>query len=130
MGIYWWLHGQVAKRWRPSRRRRAQRWAAGIRVHVDETGASWEVGSPRPEFADPGAVSWSELAGVAESRDNGTVPDGLMVLRRGASSADFLPLEAEGCSAFLEAARGRGLVRPLAELIAEREANERALGRG
>jgi GNAT superfamily N-acetyltransferase len=36
-------------------------------------------------------------------------------------------LEAEGVRAFLEAARGRGLVRPLAELVAEWKANEDAL---
>jgi GNAT superfamily N-acetyltransferase len=96
-------------------------------VHFDDTGARWEVGSPSPEFAESGAAAWSELAGVAMTDDNGTFPDGLTVLRRGAISADFLPLEAEGARAFLDAARERGLVRPYAELIAAREANERAL---
>jgi GNAT superfamily N-acetyltransferase len=127
MSIYWWLHRQLATRRPRSRRLRAERWAAGIRVHVDNAGARWEVGSPKPEFADSGAATWSELAGLAEHADDGTVPDGLMVLRRGAIRTDFLPLEAEGVRAFLAAARWRGLVRPYDELVAERKANERAL---
>ncbi|MDQ3949030.1 MAG: hypothetical protein M3282_01660, partial [Gemmatimonadota bacterium] len=65
-------------------------------VHIDDTGVRWDVGSPRPEFAEPGVATWSELAGVAETADNGTVPDGLTVLRRAAIAADFLPLEADG----------------------------------
>ncbi|MFN2565114.1 MAG: GNAT family N-acetyltransferase [Gemmatimonadaceae bacterium] len=127
MGLYWWLHGQLARRWPGSRRRRAERWAAGIRVHVDDTGARWEVDSPQAEFAESGATMWTELAGVAESADNGTFPDGLLVLRRGGIEVDFLPLEAKGARALLDAARRRGLVRPLDELIAERRANECAL---
>jgi GNAT superfamily N-acetyltransferase len=127
VSIYWWLPAQLAKRSPRSRRRRAERWAAGIRVHVDDDGVRWEVGSPGPEFATSGAASWSELAGVAESEDDGMAPAGLTVLRRGARSADFLPLAADGVRQLLDAARRRGLVRPLAELTAERESNERAL---
>jgi GNAT superfamily N-acetyltransferase len=127
MSIYWWLHRHLVTRWSRARRERAQRWAVGIRVHVDDTGARWEVGSPAPEFAEAGAATWSELAGVAVTADESVAPAGLTVLRRGAITADFLPLEAEGARALLDAARRRGLVRPEAELIADREANERAL---
>ena len=67
-------------------------------------------------------MRWAEVAGVAECADDGMAPDGVMVLKRGAVSADFLPLEAEGVRALLEAARRRGLVRPAADLIAERQA--------
>jgi GNAT superfamily N-acetyltransferase len=124
MSIYWWLHGML------TRRRRAARWASGIRVRTDDSGAAWEVDSKRDELAESRTVRWEELAGVAERPDDGTAPDGLFVLRRGATTADFLPLEAEGVRAFLDTARRRGLVRPLEELIAEREANERALSAG
>ena len=130
MGIYWWLHAQLAK-WLPqSRRRRAERWAAGIRVQVDDAGVRWNVGSPSPEFAASGAAAWGELAGVAETEDDGMAPAGLTVLRRGARSADFLPLEADGARRLLDEARRRGLIRPLAELTAECKANERALSAG
>jgi hypothetical protein len=130
MSLYWWLHRQLAKRWPRSRRRRAERWAAGIRVHVDDAGVRWDVGSPAPEFAASGAATWSEIAGVAESEDDGMAPAGVTVLRRGARSADFLPLEAEGARQLVDAARRRELVRPLAELTAELKANERAFSAG
>ena len=120
MSIYWWLHGKL------TRRGRAVRWADGIRVHVDDIVAAWQV-APRTEFAESRTVRWDDIAGVAVRRDDGTAPDGLLVLRRGAATADFLPLEAEGARDFLDAVRRRGLVRSIGELIAEREANERAL---
>lgn len=116
MSLYWWLHGKL------TRGSRARRWAAGIRAEADDAGIRWQVGNPSPEFADPGSMHWAEVAGVAECADDGTAPDGVMVLKRGAVSADFLPLEAEGVRALLDAARRRGLVRPLADLIAERQA--------
>jgi predicted N-acetyltransferase YhbS len=96
-------------------------------VQVDDAGVRWDVGSPGPEFAASGAAAWSELAGVAESGDDGMAPAGLTVLVRGARSADFLPLEAEGVRQLLNEARRRGLIRPLAELTAECKANVRAL---
>jgi GNAT superfamily N-acetyltransferase len=123
MSIYWWLHRKL------TRRARAERWAAGIRVRSDDTGASWEV-EPRAEFAESRMVRWDEVAGVAEWPDDGAAPDSLYVLCRGAITADLLPLEADGTRALLEAARRRGLVRFRDELVAEREANERALSSG
>ena len=119
MSLYWWLHGKL------TRRRRARNWAEGIRVMLDDAGVRWEV-KPRTEFAESRAVRWEELSGIAEFPDNGAAPDGLLVLRREAAESDFLPLEAEGARALLDEARRRGLLRPLAELTAEREANERA----
>jgi GNAT superfamily N-acetyltransferase len=116
VSLYWRLYGKL------TRGSRARRWAAGIRAEADEEGIRWQVGNPSPEFADPGAMRWADVAGVAECADDGMAPDGVMVLRRGAVSADFLPLEAEGVRALLEAARRRGLVRPKADLIAERRA--------
>jgi ribosomal protein S18 acetylase RimI-like enzyme len=116
VSLYWWLQGKL------TRRARARRWAAGIRAAADEAGIRWEVGEPAPEFADPGAMRWDEVAGIAECADDGMAPDGIMVLRRGAVSADFLPLQAEGVRALLEAGRRRGLLRPVTELVTERQA--------
>ena len=117
MGLYWWLHGKL------TRRQRTRRWAAGIRAYVDDSGVRWEVDGPAPEFVSPASMRWDDIAGVAEYADNGMAPDGLMVLRRGAASADFLPLASDGVATLLEAARRRGLVRPWADLVREREAN-------
>jgi GNAT superfamily N-acetyltransferase len=114
--LYWWLYGKL------TRGARARRWAAGIRAAADERGIRWDVGKPAPEFADAGAMRWDEVAGVAECADNGTAPHGIMVLRRGAVSEDFLPLQAEGVRSLLDEARRRGLVRPQADLVAERQA--------
>ncbi len=117
MGLYWWLHGKL------TRRSRAARWAEGIYVRVDDAGVEWQV-PPGAEFADSGKARWDELAGVAEEKDNGAAPDDLFVFRRGATTADFLPLEAEGARTLLDAARRRGLERPFRDLVAEREAND------
>ncbi len=117
MSLYWWLHGKL------TRRSRAQRWAVGILAQSDESGVRWEVGNPPPEYAKSATLRWDEVAGVAECPDDGTAPDGIMVLRRGASTADFLPLQGEGVRALLEAARRRGVVRSEANLVAERQAN-------
>jgi GNAT superfamily N-acetyltransferase len=123
MSLYWWLHGKL------TRRSRAERWAAGIRVRTDDTTVAWEV-APRTEFAEPRTARWDEIAGVAECPDDGTAPAGLYVLCRDAITVAFLPLEADGARNFFEAARRRGLVRERGKLVGEREANERSLSAG
>ena len=123
MSLYWWLHGKL------TRHGRAQRWAAGIQAQSDEASVRWEVGNPPPEFATSATLRWDELSGVAECADDGTAPEGIMLLRRGATTADFLPLEGAGVRALLEAARRRGLVRPAEALVAERQANAKTRSR-
>jgi hypothetical protein len=120
MRLYWWLRGKL------TRRRRARQWAVGIRAQSDEMGLRWEVDNPSPEYATSASLRWDELSGVAECSDDGTVPEGIMVLRRGANAADFLPLAGEGVRAILEAAHRRGLVRPVTDLVTERLANAKS----
>jgi hypothetical protein len=98
-----------------TRRRRARAWAHGIRVDHDDGGVRWEA-PPRAEFAESRAAAWEEIAGVAPTPDDGFAPEGVTVLLQGATQMDFLPLGATGARELLEAARRRGLVRPLAEL--------------
>jgi hypothetical protein len=102
----------------------------GIRAFADESTIRWEVSGLPPEFASSAAMRWDDVAGVAEYADDGTAPDGVMVLRRGATTMDFLPLEAIGVRTVLEAARQRGLVRPLSDLVREREGNARSAPQG
>jgi hypothetical protein len=105
------------------RQRRARRWAAGIRAGFDATRVWWDVGPVSPEFASNASMSWSDVAGVAEDPDDGYIPPGITILRRGARTSDFLPLDADGVRALLAEARRRGLVRAASDLIAERVAN-------